>query len=116
MVGTVPSGPITNTLVKGFNLVGSVVPMSGDLVSNSISAFTNYNVGDSIYTFYPLVPSAQQYTIFASGSGRGFGGYGYNTNWNSAGDPIITNVGTGFFYDNQVGTTVHWVENYSVAQ
>jgi hypothetical protein len=116
LVGTVPTGPITNVLAKGFSLVGSAVPMSGDLCSNSISSLTNYNVGDSVYTFYAPAPAASQYTIFSSGSGRGQGGNGYHTNWNVSGDPFVTNVGTGFFYDNLVGTTVNWVENYSVAQ
>jgi len=53
-VGTVPTGPITNALSPGFNLVSSAVPMSGDLASNSISALTNYNIGDDVYVYDPV--------------------------------------------------------------
>jgi hypothetical protein len=115
-VGTVPSGPITNTLVSGFNLVGSVVPVSGDIVSNTISAFTNYNIGDDIYTFDPTQLPANQYTEYSivPSTGRG-SGVGYNHNW-LPGDAIVPNVGEGFWYENKVGTTVEWVENYSVSQ
>jgi hypothetical protein len=114
-VGTVPSGPITNTLVAGFNLVGSVVPMSGDLASNTISALTNYNIGDAVYTYNPLDPPSTAYTKYTSANPP-FGHEGYNNNWTSAGDPIVPNVGQGFWYENNVGTTVEWVENYSVSQ
>jgi hypothetical protein len=114
-VGTVPAGPITNTLVGGFNLVGSVVPLpaGADIVTNSLSGFTNYNLGDTVYTYNPLNPPATAYSEFVSGSGRGYG-FGYNGNWSSLGDPIVPNVGQGFWYDNGAGT-VNWVENYSVS-
>jgi hypothetical protein len=112
-VGTVPTGPITNTLVSGLNLVGSVVPMSGDLVTNPISDLTNYNVGDGVYIYTPT--NAVPYFEYASAGGIG-GGHGYHGNWSANGDPIVPNVGEGFFYDNKVGTTVEWVEDYSVSQ
>jgi len=111
-VGTVPTGPITNTLVAGFNLVGSAVPMSGDIVSNTISAFTNYNVGDTVYTYNAA--SNPQYTEYTSTTNSKADGFGYSGNWTSKGDPMVPNVGQGFWYDNGIGTTVHWVENYSV--
>jgi hypothetical protein len=112
-VGTVPTGAITNVLVNGFNLVGSAVPMSGDLASNTISALTNYNIGDTIYTY--SATNASPYAEYVTASGI-FAGHGYNGNWTAAGDPIVPNVGQGFWYDNKVGTTVNWVENYSVSQ
>jgi len=118
-VGTVPTGPITNTLVPGFNLVGSVVPMSGDLCSNSISSLTNYNIGDTVYTYNSLNTPA--YAEFVSTSNPKADGHGYQEpgtttgNWTTLGDPIVANVGEGFWYANG-SNTVHWVENYSVAQ
>jgi hypothetical protein len=117
-VGTVPTGPITNALVYGFNLVGSVVPMSGDLATNTISSLTNYNVGDVIYTYNPLNPPATAYTEFASvASGIRGTVPSYGTNWLSPGDPTVPNVGQGFWYENNtLGQTVEWVENYSVSQ
>lgn len=108
-VGTVPSGPVTNALLTGFNLVGSIVPASGDIVSNSITGLTNYNVGDDVYTFNS---GPQTFTEFTS-SHRGTSGY--SNNWSSLGDPTTTNVYQGFFYLNS-GATVNWVENYSVSQ
>lgn len=114
-VGTVPTGPVTNALVSGFNLVGSVVPMSGDLASNSISSLTNYNIGDQVYTFDPTQPPASAYTIYSSATGK-FAGHGYLGQWTANGDPIIPAVGQGFWYNNNSVTTVNWVENYSVSQ
>lgn len=112
-VGTVPTGPITNALVPGFNLVGSVVPVSGDIVSNSISALTNFNIGDVVYTYNST--NTPVYTEFTSVSATSkAGGHGYLGEWTSAGDPVVPNVGQGFWYD--AVTAVNWVENYSVSQ
>jgi len=120
-VGTVPTGPITNSLYHGYNLVSSAVPASGDIITNSIMNLTNYNVGpagqggDTVFTYNPGATPVNE--TYQAGSGRGFGGNGYNNNWNANGDPILPFVGGGFFYENNVaGTTVQWVENYSVAQ
>jgi hypothetical protein len=112
-VGTVPTGPVTNSLVPGLNLVSSIVPISGDVVTNSISELTNYNLGDTVYTYNPNVPP--YYTIYQSGSGRGFGS-GYSNQWTGLGDPVIPFVGGGFFYENNSNIVVNWLENYSVAQ
>ena len=110
--GVVPSGLLTNTLVPGFNLVGSILPTSGDLCSNALTTLTNYNIGDSVYVFSGGTSGA--FEIFQSGTGRPYA-FGYNSNWNSTGDPIVPNVGQGFWYDNS-GATVNWVENYAVGQ
>jgi hypothetical protein len=112
-VGTVPTGPITNSLYTGLNLVSTVVPASGDIVTNSLMNLTNYNVGDTVYTYNQSV--AGDYTTYQSGSGKGYSA-GYNGNWTSVGDPILPWVGAGFFYQNNGSPTVQWVENYSVAQ
>jgi len=116
-VGTVPSGPVTNSLVSGFNLVGSVVPMSGDIASNTLSALTNYNIGDVVYTYDPTKPPASAYTKYTTAGGI-FGGHGQGGHWTAAGDPIIPQVGQGFWYQNNSSpaVTVNWVENYSVGQ
>jgi len=111
-VGTVPSGPITNTLVAGFNLVGSVVPMSGDIASNSISALTNYNIGDDVYTYNST--NSPVYTKYTTATGFP-AGHGYGGNWTSAVDPILATVGEGFWYEDN-SAVVEWVENYSVSQ
>src|SRR5208283_2943915 len=108
-VGTVPSGTTTNTLLTGFNLVGSVVPTSGDIVTNTLSGLTNYNVGDAVYVFDPV---AQAFTEYKS-STRGTSGY--HNNWSASGDPVTANDYQGFFYLNS-GAAVNWGESYSVSQ
>jgi hypothetical protein len=104
-VGTVPTGSVTNALAPGYNLVGSIVPMSGDLVTNSISQFTNGAASgrtvDFIETYAPGVGYSED--IYSAGA------------WQT-GDPTITNVYEGFFFFNGFTTTNNWIENYSVAQ
>jgi hypothetical protein len=112
-VGTVPSGAITNLLVPGFNSVGSVVPMSGDLCSNSLSALTNFNVGDNVYTYNTGTSAYVEFTSVTPGS-KAANSNTYKDSWTVAGDPTIPNVGQGFWYDASASVT--WVENYSVAQ
>jgi hypothetical protein len=103
-VGTVPTGPVTNALAPGYNLVGSIVPVVGDLVTNSISDFTNGasagRTTDQILTYAP---------------GVGYQGYNdINSNTWNPGDPTITNVYEGFFFINAFSTTNYWVEDYTV--
>jgi len=111
-VGTVPSGPsLPNPLSVGFNLVSSVLPTSGDIISNSLINLTNYNLGDTVFTY-----ANSNYTTYQSGSGKGFGA-GNNGNWTSAGDPVLPTVGGGFWYQIQsTGQPINWVESYSVGQ
>jgi hypothetical protein len=113
IVGTVPSGPYTNVLTVGYNLVSSIVPMSGDLYSNTISAFTNVNSGDSLYAFDP---TQQKYTFAYKVVSPAIAHNG-GSPWqlSAGGDPVFTNVGEAFFYYS--GTApIDWVENYSVSQ
>jgi len=104
-VGTVPTGSITNSLAPGYSLVGSVVPVSGDIVTNSISLFTNGassgRTSDEIFTY--AATGGYSENIFSSGA------------W-SPSDPVLTNVYEGFFFYNAFSTTNNWIENYSVAQ
>jgi len=112
LVGTVPTGSITNAIVPGFNMVGSAVPVSGDIISNSISTLTNFTVGDTVYTWSPTTSA---YTIYQSvPSTSRAGGYGYDKEWNNAGDPTLATLAEGFWY--QASAPFSWVENYSVSQ
>lgn len=111
-VGTVPTGSITNSLVTGFNMVGSAVPVSGDIVSNSISALTNFNVGDTVWTWNAATSVYSEFTSVPSNS-KG-GGHGYKGEWTSLGDPTVANLAEGFWYD--ATAPFAWVENYSVSQ
>jgi len=102
-VGTVATGSQTNALYPGYNLVGSIVPVSGDLVTNSLSTFTNgQNSGresDVLFTYAPGIGYSQN--TYTAGA------------W-SSGDPTITNVYEGFFFFNALSTTNNWIENYNV--
>jgi len=97
-------------LVTGYNLVGSIVPTSGDLCSNTITALTNYNVGDSVSVYYPGTGYAGS-TYQSSKRGT----QGYNNNWGTTGDPATVAVYNAFFYVNS-GASFNWVENFSVNQ
>jgi len=102
-VGTVPTGSLTNALLPGFNLVSSMVPASGDIVTNLIMAFgTNATKKDQVYTYNPLTTNYIQYSAGAAGSWPG-------------GDPILPSVGGGFWYQSVSANTNNWVENYTVA-
>jgi hypothetical protein len=107
-VGAVPTGSLTNTLVTGFNLVGSMLPASGDLCTNAPMTLTNFNPGDIVYVW---ANATGAFTIFESAPWWcNCTGFGYGGNWNLSGDPIIPNVGEGFWYDNS-GAAINWVEN-----
>jgi hypothetical protein len=103
-VGTVPTGPITNAIYPGFNLISSAVPASGDMITNSIMLLTNsvtVTKKDQIYTYNPLTPGFTQ--VGATGNPASF-----------TSDPILPTVGGGFWYQSAATFTNYWVENYSV--
>jgi hypothetical protein len=103
-VGSVASGAQNNVLAPGYNLVSSVVPTSGNLATNSITLFTNAAPKDKLFVFDPTAQSYTTYTAAKAGA------------W-SPSDPIVPNVGQGFFYQNNstTGTSVTWAENFSVS-
>lgn len=119
-VGTVPQGTLTNNLYPGYNLVGSIVPVSGDMATNTVLNLNSANVCpfDTILFFQNgYLPGAS--TSYSPGW---TGGAGPN------GDPVLTNVAQGFFYYNASASlspgapndpaggpiTEHWVETFSI--
>jgi hypothetical protein len=128
-VGTVPTGSLTNIIVPGYNLIGSIVPVSGDLVLNSISSnFFGNTVnsagagggyvpggilgpanGDLVEFFDPAVSGGHQLSYAGPGCtsaweyGSWSGGAYYNPT-TTQGDPgSVVGGGTsqGFFYLNK---------------
>jgi len=100
-VGTVPSGTNSITLVSNsFNLVSSILPTSGDIVTNSLMNFTNGVKKDQVWAFSPTA-GYTEYSATAAG-------------WPI--DPIQSNVGGGFFYLNNQPTNNFWTESFSVNQ
>jgi hypothetical protein len=100
-VGTVPSGG-TNALIPGYNLVSTILPVTGAL-NAGLMDFTNSVNPDKAYTFDPV---AQGYTTFST-----------KPNGQFVTPPTFTNIGTGFFYFNAQATTNNdWVENFTVGQ
>jgi len=109
-VGTVPSGSLTNALTPGFNLVGSILPTYGDLVTNSLTTLTNPTSHDVIYTYDAIAQSFSYYEYFPA-----FHGWGFDGSTSNLQDPTTTNIVQGFFYYNASTTTTNnWVENYSI--
>ena len=118
-VGTVPTGTLTLPLVPGFNLVGSMVPVSGDLVTSSIAGLTAQN-GDYVLFFNPN-PIGSVQAGFAQDAYAASATYG--TGWSSSvvgpniganDDPTVPTVYQGFLYNNGQATTEQWVETFSI--
>jgi hypothetical protein len=117
-VGTVPTGTLTLPLVPGFNLVGSMVPVSGDLVTSSIAALHAQD-GDSIYFFNPNpTGSVQSGFIVDAYSASATYGTGWSAvagpNIGANNDPQTVSAYEGFFYDSNHATTENWVETFSI--
>jgi hypothetical protein len=92
-VGEVLQGSLTNTLIPGFNMVGTMVPQQGGLqaVHNLQPGFLDY-----VYQF-------QNHAYLTAN--------GYLGAWDF-GDPVI-GVAEGFWYQNANAANV-WVRNFSV--
>jgi hypothetical protein len=123
-VGTVPQGSLTNTLYAGYNLVGSMVPTSGDLTQNTIMN------GGSATGFGPTGPGQYDSILFYDSASNGHGGQiGYAGTGDSVefsfgswsggtglnGAPAFTGVTTGFFYFN-ANSKYNWVESFTISQ
>jgi hypothetical protein len=132
LVGTVTNGLATNTIQPGFNLVSSMVPMSGDIYSNvlcgndGVHGFTNVNNGDEVSVYDPTPNGSGGQNGYVAGQGGVYltttpshannGGSPWKLA--SGGDPIVYYVGEGFFYYNSTSssTPIQWVENYTQTQ
>jgi hypothetical protein len=104
-VGTVPSGTNAVTLVaNSFNLISSILPTSGDIVTNSLMNFTNGVKKDQAYMWNNATASYSESIAGAGGA------------WAIGGNPFETNVGGGFWYLNLQATNNFWTESFSVNQ
>jgi hypothetical protein len=95
-VGEVLQGSLTNTLIPGFNLVGTKVPQAGGLQSV-------HNVSPVFFDTVYRYDSANQ-TYFPSES--------YFGSW-SPSEPS-PGVGEGFWYFNADSQNNNWVRNFTV--
>jgi hypothetical protein len=106
-VGTVPSGSLTNTLVHNtFNLVSSILPTSGDIVTNTLMNFTTGVKKDQVWEWTPgtSLTSPGSYVEVIAGTSA----------WSA--NPVQATVGGGFWYLNNTNVDNNWVENFSVGQ
>src|ERR1700722_10319344 len=79
-VGTVPSGTLTNTLTaSSFNLVGSILPTSGDLVTNPLMNFKTATKKDQVWMYTAGTGGGYKETVATASS------------W-TAGDPVQATV------------------------
>jgi hypothetical protein len=77
------------------------------LVTNTLTAINSSAVkGDTVYVYDPTAGYAAPGGIYTAAK---------NGAW-LGGDPTVPNVGEGFFYQNNSGTSENWVENFSVNQ
>jgi hypothetical protein len=127
---------LTNTLAAGYSMVGSIVPVSGDLVISNVTVIngvtysnnitTNFfgdltdgpptapNGGDFIYTFDTGPQAFNQVVFQPLASGGWVNGPGTANPVAGTGDPMVTNVFEGFFYYNGSGAPETWVEKFVI--
>jgi hypothetical protein len=117
IVGTVLEGAMTNYLNSGLNLVGSILPASGGLITNPLTTFPSSANGQ--------LDGDEIYVLFNTGAFSGYTTYTAdslsfnspaNYGWDGpagATQPIIPNVGESFWYraGNQ---PVQWTQQYYV--
>jgi len=136
LVGQVTTGQnMTNALTPGFNMVSSILPMSGDLVTNTLSDFTptpavlTNSLTGLAYTNPVNQPTAQD-TIYVPTTNSAFPG-GYQTwnyitkggaKWQTSSNsitvvqnPQVPFVGAGFWYQSVSSATNYWLETYNLS-
>lgn len=122
-VGQVPQNGqynMTNSLPPGYNIVGSIVPTSGDIITNSIMAVTNVTPTkfDTVYVFDPTYSGSGTTQWGYTGGGGATRVWSTATGWNeanTASDPTTASVYEGFWYFNNSKTvTNNWVENFTI--
>jgi len=97
-VGQVPTGSLTNTLTPGYNLVSSIVPAQGDLVTNPITLLPATKK-DFVYTYDPTAGYSAKESFSAAG-------------WSA--HPTLNQTGYGFYFFNNQATNENWVENFTI--
>jgi len=125
-VGTVPQtstatapnfAGLSQTLHPGYNLVGSVVPLSGDVATSFSSSLGGaVNSGDFIFFFNPAIVSGHQ-AGFENAIVNNFSAWTgtpgpTQPNVASNGDPQTLSATQGFFYFNN-GASETWSETFS---
>jgi hypothetical protein len=119
-VGSVPTTASNPTVMKqvlipGYNLVGSVVPITGDLVTSAVTALTFAASGDYIYFFDPLSVGPNQIGYEPQNQFAGSAGWsGSGPNAAGNGDPLSTSVTEGFWYNNSTAANETWTEVFSI--
>jgi hypothetical protein len=96
IVGTVPQNGqynMTNTLIPGYNLVGSIVPVTGTFASSIINLTNSIGADDEVLYFNPPTQT------FASGTSGSYSQGWFDTHGNNVA-PSSTNVTEGFYYYN----------------
>jgi len=107
-VGQVPTGTLSVPLVPGaFTMISSPLPTSGNIVTNTLMTFTNAVKKDQAWVW---TETSGGTGIYAESIATGA------ASWLGGNDPVQGQVGGGFWYLNNSGSTNFWVENFSVGQ
>ncbi|HUD45628.1 MAG TPA: hypothetical protein VMR33_02305 [Candidatus Baltobacteraceae bacterium] len=118
LVGTVPSGSLTNTLYPGLNLVSSILPAAGDLSADTLLTFPSSASGrfdgDQLFLYFNSGNGRTGYTMFTVDSlnYNPPGNYGWDGLPRQP-DPVTTEITQAFWYRAGNGV-VQWTENFSV--
>jgi len=107
-VGTVPQGTNTVQIHNGFNLIGSPVPFSGDIVTNM--GLTNYTDTSKVFVYNNPAPGHPKGTYTISIVDIAGGSQGYKSQWDTP-DPVA-NVGQGFWFD--ANGSFAWTQVFSI--
>jgi len=130
IVGTVPQTGaynMTNTLIPGYNLVGSIVPVTGSFATPIINLSNSLGAYDFAVYFNPAerAGSSPPAQIGWGNQIQGSYSHGWNGGPGANGEPVSTSVTQGFFYYNataggptggypETRSNELWVENFTI--
>jgi hypothetical protein len=103
-------------MIPGYNLVGSMVPVSGDLANTNqpVGAIANLNLTPGYFDYILFCNPATQAFVPQSPTEGGM----YSPGWIAGNgiDPVTTNVAEGFYYYNNQGAghPEKWIENFTI--
>jgi hypothetical protein len=120
-VGSVPTGTLTQTIAGPamYNLIGSIVPVYGDLQTTAPLLLDNYHINDILYMYDPVSTyntgggsiGGIYDALPTSGKAHGVPGT-YNNNWSPT-DATTYTPTQGFWYYNS-GASITWTETFSI--
>jgi hypothetical protein len=112
LVGDVPQGSITTSVVNGYGFYGDPVPVAQDISTNGFPIADN----SLLYTWNPTTQKYNQALTGYSAATASAGGLGstqgfFDANFSRV--SVVPGVGLGFVYFNASTTNNTWVRNFT---